>query len=95
MIRDDTELGFIPYHQTITKVMVINYDEIIEYERLICAKEVEKLTGLSRVTLWRKSNDIEDPFPEAFRNGTHYTRWKLAEILAWMNTLRSKQDEFV
>lgn len=73
----------------------MNYDEVIEHERLISTKEVERLTGLSRVTLWRKSNDLKDPFPEAFRNGTHYTRWKLAEILAWMKTLRVNKDELV
>ena len=73
----------------------MNYDEIIEHERLISTKELERLTGLSRVTLWRKSNDLEDPFPEAFRNGTHYTRWKLAEVLSWMDTLRANIDELV
>ena len=67
--------------------------DIIEVERLISMKEVERLTGLGRVTLWRKSNNPEDPFPQAFRNGTHYTRWKLTEILVWMETLREPQGE--
>lgn len=64
-----------------------------ETERLITAKEVETLTGLGRVTLWRKSNNPNDTFPQAYRNGTHYTRWKLAEILAWIESLRVKQEE--
>lgn len=63
-----------------------------ETERLITAKEVETLTGLGRVTLWRKSNNPNDTFPQAYRNGTHYTRWKLAEILAWIESLREKQE---
>ena len=63
-----------------------------ETERLITAQEVETLTGLGRVTLWRKSNNPNDTFPQAYRNGTHYTRWKLAEILAWIESLREKQE---
>lgn len=70
-----------------------DFIETIERERLITAKDIEALTGLSRVTLWRKSNNPQDPFPQAFRNGTHYTRWKLSEILIWMETLREKQGE--
>ena len=69
------------------------YQNIIESERLISAKEVERLTGLGRVTLWRKSNNQTDPFPQAYRNGTHYTRWKLSEILEWIESLRVKQEE--
>lgn len=67
--------------------------QAIETEQLITAKEVETLTGLSRVTLWRKSKNPEDPFPQAFRNGTHYTRWKLSEILSWIESLRVPQEE--
>lgn len=71
---------------------VNEYFETIDRERLVTAKDVEVLTGLSRVTLWRKSNNPEDPFPQAFRNGTHYTRWKLSEILTWMESLRETTD---
>ena len=60
----------------------------LENERLVSIKQVERLTGYGRVTLWRKSNNKEDPFPQAFRNGTHYTRWKLSEILEWRDSLR-------
>ena len=67
--------------------------DIIETERLITIKEVEKLTGLSRVTLWRRSNNNKDPFPQAYRNGTHYTRWKLSEILSWIDSLRVRPEE--
>lgn len=67
-------------------------DDVLEIERLITVKDVERLTGLSRVTLWRKSNNTDDPFPQAYRNGTHYTRWKLSEVLDWMESLRVKQE---
>ena len=62
--------------------------DVLEKERLVSSKQVERLTGYSRATLWRKSNNRDDPFPQAFRNGTHYTRWKLSEILEWRDSLR-------
>lgn len=68
-------------------------NNILEREKLISAKEVEALTGLGRVTLWRKSNNKDDPFPQAFRNGSHYTRWKLSEILSWIESLRASTGE--
>ena len=67
-------------------------DIVIEKERLITNKEVELLIGLSRVTLWRKSKNPSDSFPDAYRNGTHYTRWKLSEVLEWMESLREDED---
>ena len=66
-----------------------------EKERLIKIRDVEALTGLHRVSLWRKSNDKEDPFPQACRDGPNYTRWKLSEILNWRESLRAKQEEMV
>lgn len=67
---------------------MMDYEDTIERERLVTAKEVGRLTGLSRVTLWRKSKNIDDPFPDAFRFGTNFTRWKLSEILDWRDSLR-------
>ena len=66
-----------------------------EKEQLIKIRDVEALTGLNRVSLWRKSNDKEDPFPQAYRDGPNYTRWKLSEILNWRESLRAKQEEMV
>ena len=77
----------------IRKVIMMDRIEILERERLISTKEVETLTGLSRVTLWRKSNNNTDPFPQAYRNGTHYTRWKLSEILTWIESLKTNTEE--
>jgi len=70
-----------------------DYRLLFEKERLIKIKDVETLTGLSRVTLWRKSNDKKDPFPQAYRDGPNYTRWKLSEILKWRESLRINQEE--
>ena len=63
-------------------------NDILEKERMVNIKQVQRLTGYGRVTLWRKSNDSQDPFPQAFRSGTHYTRWRLSEILEWRDSLR-------
>ena len=74
--------------------MVSYENDILERERFISIKQAEKLTGYNRVTLWRKSNNRDDPFPQAFRNGTHFTRWKLSEILDWMESLRDAEDDW-
>lgn len=64
---------------------------LLERERLLTAKDVQALTGIkSRVTLWRKSNDTQDAFPTAYRDGSHYTRWKQSEVLDWIKSLRQE-----
>lgn len=63
---------------------------LLEKDKLLTAKDVQSLTGIkSRQTLWRKSNDSADSFPRAYRDGSHFTRWKLSEINAWIDTLRT------
>jgi len=67
---------------------------LLEKERLLTARDVQELTGIkSRVTLWRKSNDAKDAFPRAYRDGSHYTRWKLSEILDWIHSLRQAPEQ--
>jgi len=57
-------------------------------DRLLTANDVLKITGLkSRVTLWRKSKDPDDPFPKPYRFGPQSKRWKLSELTTWMNQL--------
>lgn len=59
-------------------------------DRLLSAREVLEITGFkSRVTLWKKSRNDDDPFPRPFRDGTHYTRWKLSQIESWMDQLET------
>jgi prophage regulatory protein len=59
-------------------------------DRLLTAQDVLKLTGLkSRVTLWRKCKDQNDPFPRPYRFGPQSKRWKLSELDAWMNQLET------
>lgn len=63
---------------------------LMKRDTLLTAKDVQSITGIkSRATLWRKSNNDGDRFPRAYREGTHFTRWKLSEINAWINALQS------
>ncbi len=66
----------------------MNDNSHISKEVLLSAEEVQKITGYkSRVSLWKKSRNKDDPFPRPYKSGTHFTRWKLSEIEAWMDQL--------
>jgi len=56
-------------------------------EQLLTSADVEKITGLSRVTLWRKSHGEDDPFPRPYKYGPRFKRWKLSEIELWIDQL--------
>jgi len=57
-------------------------------ERLLSTKDVQLMTGIkSRATIWRKSRNENDNFPRPYKDGTHYTRWKLSEIQNWIEQL--------
>ena len=59
-------------------------------EKLLTYGDVQEITGIkSRVTLWKKSKDDNDTFPKAYKVGNHFTRWKLSEILNWMDHLET------
>ena len=62
----------------------------LTHDILLTTNDVLRLTGLkSRVSLWRKSRDMEDPFPRPYKLGTSTTRWKLSEIERWMDQLET------
>jgi len=52
-------------------------------ERIIRAKEVQDMTGLSRTTLWRLENKNE--FPRRLSLGANSVGWKLSDIKNWIN----------
>lgn len=57
---------------------------------LLNSEEVLKITCYkSRVSLWKKSRNKEDPFPRPYRLGPRFTRWKLSEIEKWLDGLES------
>jgi predicted DNA-binding transcriptional regulator AlpA len=53
-----------------------------EVDRIIRAKEVQELTGLSRTTLWRFENKGE--FPRRVSLGANTVGWKLSEVQNWI-----------
>ena len=55
--------------------------------KLLSRKNVEEITGYSRVTLWRKSRDPEDPFPLPVVLGLNKIGWFADEIAAWQEGL--------
>lgn len=58
-------------------------------EQLLTEKEVLRITGLrSRVTLWRKGRDPNDPFPRPYTDGVRLKRWKQSDIEAWIDNLQ-------
>lgn len=57
-----------------------NFDN--QPDRIIRAKEVQKLTGVSRTTLWRFENKGE--FPRRVSLGASSVGWKLSEVQSWI-----------
>lgn len=53
-------------------------------ERIIRAPEVEKMTGLSRATIWRYQKS--GTFPQRVHLSPSSVGWKLSEIQEWINS---------
>ena len=54
----------------------------VEYERLLRAKEVAGLIGVSRSTLYRMV--AAGQFPQPIRIGPRASRWRMSEVQEWM-----------
>ena len=52
--------------------------------RIIRAKEVQSITGLSRTTIWRFENTGE--FPKRVNLGGNSVGWKLNEVKQWVES---------
>jgi len=52
-------------------------------ERIINAKEVQRLTGLSRTSIWRQEN--AGKFPSRVALSTSRVGWRLSEVQLWIN----------
>ena len=52
-------------------------------DRIIRAKEVQEMTGLSRTTLWRFEN--KGDFPRRVSLGASSVGWKLSEVQNWIH----------
>jgi predicted DNA-binding transcriptional regulator AlpA len=51
-------------------------------DRIIRAKEVQEITGLSRTTIWRMEN--YGSFPKRVSLGANSVGWKLSEVNEWL-----------
>lgn len=67
---------------TVTQHKVQTTQSSNEPDRIIRAKEVQEMTGLSRTTLWRMENKSE--FPRRVSLGVGSVGWKLSEVKLWI-----------
>ncbi len=73
-------LEFLLSNVTQNKTQPLNVEKTPD--RIIRAKEVHKLTGLSRTTLWRLEQ--KDNFPKRVSLGGQSVGWKLSEVQNWI-----------
>ena len=52
--------------------------------RLIRIAEVQRITGLSRTTIWRRERAGD--FPRRRRLGSNSVAWVLAEVIGWCHS---------
>ena len=61
-------------------------------DRLLRRREVEKITGMSRSSIYRLMH--EDEFPRPVRVGPAAVRWKASDITAWIESRPVARGEF-
>lgn len=61
-------------------------------DSLLRRREVEKITGLSRSTIYRLMQ--ESDFPRPVKVGPSAVRWKLSHIMAWIESRPVARNEF-
>ena len=61
-------------------------------ERLLRRREVERLTSMSRSSIYRLMQEGE--FPRPVRVGPSAVRWKLSDISAWIESRPVARSEF-
>ena len=54
--------------------------------KLLNSKDVVKLTGLSRVTVWRLSRDPENDFPASIQITENRVGWFENEVIEWLES---------
>lgn len=61
-------------------------------DRLLRRREVERITGMSRSSIYRLMQEAE--FPRPVRIGPAAVRWKASDITAWIESRPVATDEF-
>ena len=59
-------------------------------DRLITRREVERLVGLARPTIYRMLKSGR--FPRPVRIGSTAVRWRLSEVVAWVEGLPRSEE---
>jgi predicted DNA-binding transcriptional regulator AlpA len=59
----------------------------MDQRKIIRAKQIKSLTGLSVPTIHRRSRQAGDDFPSAIRLSPYSIGWYEDEIIAWRNAL--------
>lgn len=59
-------------------------DKYAEFRRIIRKAEVQRLTGLSYTSLWRKEKAGE--FVPRVRLGTNSVGWREGDVLRWLDS---------
>ena len=84
----DTEKQFFGYQllehvlESITEKQSASSNANIQPERIIRAKEVSELTGLSRTTIWRMER--KGQFPARVSLGVGSVGWRYSEVNEWL-----------
>ena len=74
-------LGYLLDNVTDNKIPSVSQNSLPE--RIVRAKEVTKLTGLSRTTLWRMEKTGK--FPNRVSLGVGSVGWRFAEVSQWIS----------
>lgn len=61
-------------------------------ERLLRRREVERITGMSRSSIYRLMQEGE--FPRPVRVGPAAVRWRASDIMAWIDSRPTATGEF-
>lgn len=86
---DNNTIEFFGYQLLEYILNAVNYATIPKKtlsgsERIIRSKDVTKMTGLSRTTIWRMEK--LETFPARVSLGAGSVGWRLSEIEAWINS---------
>ena len=61
------------------------------HDRLLRRREVEKITGIGRSSIYRQMK--KGKFPRCVRIGSKAGRWRASVIMAWLKSLLVVGDE--
>jgi len=62
------------------------------HDRLLRRRDVEKITGMSRSSIYRLMQESEFPWP--VKVGPAVVRWKASDIAAWIESRPVATSEF-